>query len=50
LDQALHIALLAEANTENRNIVETMDSPVESKEFKIRRHWSFFGILEIHQT
>jgi len=32
----LHIALLAEANTEDRNYVETVDSPVKSKEFKLR--------------
>jgi len=37
LDQVLHIALLAEAHTEDRNIVETVDSPVKSKEFKLRR-------------
>jgi len=36
LDQALHIALLAEANTDDRNNAEPVESPVKSKEFKLR--------------
>jgi len=34
LDHALRIALLAEANTVERVIVETVDVPVKAKEYK----------------
>jgi len=36
LDHALRIALLAEANTVERVIVETVESPVKANEYKAR--------------
>jgi len=41
LDHALRIALLAEANTVERVIAETVEAPVKNKEHKARSAQSF---------
>jgi len=41
LDHVLRIALLAEANTVERVIVETVEAPVKAKEYTARSAQSF---------